>query len=552
MGLNYQKYINRLKQKRQDNPEYALYKQSMQAMAEPMKQMNRSMQGQMAMAGGSIGAIGSTYLQGQAGMQNLAMQSFGQADRAGMARNDALDSQIMQMEMTRDAEEERKKNELTKSLITGAATIGGFALGGFGGAILGGAANVATDKLMPTPGAAGDTTMATNIGPSATPSAGNSWALPTSAQPLHAADTSVSSGPGFNMDNAMRGAQIGAGIGGIGSSFVGGADYNALQQSIGDTLAGISAISTLKTHRQFLDTFREKYPLLNTEADKETLLTLLTLGDYQGAMNLLQGLQAPTADAEAIDTAEPVVADVANDPADPAVTVTNGAEPTQETKTTDEEQDGVISTPAADEINASVMDSHKTVSKDAFVAARKKAGANPAYDAMFDYMEKNGLAYDSPAMKKWVEGKYKAAGTYNRFKKIYKAAGGGGGKTTAEQTPVVKPKEETKPPAPTAEEIASMTDEELDNTYQQLKKNAAEGAAHRESATYGDSNAALAVKPGNYKVGKGQQFSRNTKTGELVVKVNGSYYKVRVNGNTIKVKVGDTVTVGADGKVEVK
>jgi hypothetical protein len=542
MGLNYQKYINRLKQKRQDNPEYALYKQSMQAMAEPMKAMNRSMQGQMSLAGGSIGAIGSTYLQGQAGMQNLAMQSFGQADRAGMARNDALDSQIMQMEMTRDAEEERKKNELTKSLITGAATIGGFALGGFGGAILGGAAKVATDKLMPTPGGA----------PEISPVVAGQGQTDLGAALANSGWSGGGGGSSFNLDNAMRGAQIGAGIGGIGSSFVGGADYSALQQSIGDTLAGISAISTLKTHRQFLDTFREKYPLLNTEADKETLLTLLTLGDYQGAMNLLQGLQAPTADAEAIDTAEPVVADVANDPADPAVTVTNGAEPTQETKTTDEEQDGVISTPAADEINASVMDSHKTVSKDAFVAARKKAGANPAYDAMFDYMEKNGLAYDSPAMKKWVEGKYKAAGTYNRFKKIYKAAGGGGGKTTAEQTPVVKPKEETKPPAPTAEEIASMTDEELDNTYQQLKKNAAEGAAPRESATYGDSNAALGVKPGNYKVGKGQQFSRNTKTGELVVKVNGSYYKVRVNGNTIKVKVGDTVTVGADGKVEVK
>ena len=542
MGLNYQKYINRLKQKRQDNPEYALYKQSMQAMAEPMKQMNRSMQGQMSMAGGSIGAIGSTYLQGQGAMQNLAMQSFGQADRAGIARNDALDNQITQMEMTRDAEEERKKNELTKSLITGAATIGGFALGGFGGAILGGTAKVATDKLMPTPGGA----------PEISPVVAGQGQTDLGAVLTNSGWSGGGGGSSFNLDNAMRGAQIGAGIGGIGSSFVGGADYNALQQSIGDTLAGISAISTLKTHRQFLDTFREKYPLLNTEADKETLLTLLTLGDYQGAMNLLQGLQAPTADAEAIDTAEPVVADVANDPADPAVTVTNGAEPTQETKTTDEEQDGVISTPAADEINASVMDSHKTVSKDAFVAARKKAGANPAYDAMFDYMEKNGLAYDSPAMKKWVEGKYKAAGTYNRFKKIYKAAGGGGGKTTAEQTPVVKPKEETKPPAPTAEEIASMTDEELDNTYQQLKKNAAEGAAPRESATYGDGNAALAVKQGSYKVGKGQQFSRNTKTGELVVKVNGSYYKVRVNGNTIKVKVGDTVTVGADGKVEVK
>lgn len=413
MGLNYQKYINRLKQKRQDNPEYALYKQSMQAMAEPMKAMNRSMQGQMAMAGGSIGAIGSTYLQGQSAMQNLAMQSFGQADRAGIARNDALDNQITQMEMTRDAEEERKKNELTKSLITGAATIGGFALGGFGGAILGGAAKVATDKLMTTPGGA----------PEISPVVAGQGQTDLGAALANSGWSGGGGGSSFNLDNAMRGAQIGAGIGGIGSSFVGGADYSALQQSIGDTLAGISAISTLKTHRQFLDTFREKYQYMG-EKDLELFITQYAMGDIPGMTATLNALQAPTADAEAIDTAEPVVADVANDPADPAVTVTNGAEPTQETKTTDEEQDGVISTPAADEINASVMDSHKTVSKDAFVAARKKAGANPAYDAMFDYMEKNGLAYDSPAMKKWVEGKYKAAGTYNRFKKIYKAAGG--------------------------------------------------------------------------------------------------------------------------------
>jgi len=418
MGLNYQKYINRLKQKRQDNPEYALYKQSMQAMAEPMKQMNRTMQGQMAMAGGSIGAIGSTYLQGQGAMQNLAMQSFGQADRAGMARNDALDGQIMQMEMQRDAEEERKKNELTKSLITGAATIAGFALGGLGAPLLGGAAKVATDSLMPTPGGAPEISPVI-AGQGNTDLAG---AL---------ANSGFSGGSGFNLDNAMLGSQIGSGLGGVASSFVGGADYNALQQSIGDTLAGISAISTLKTHREFLDTFREKYPLLNTEADKETFLTLLTLGDYQGAMNLLQGLQAPTADAEVIDPGIDEVDEAVDVQAAPvakneSATIGESAtiaetEPDKEVETAETEQ---TAAPTADEINASVMDSHKTVSKDTFVAARKKAGASSAYDAMFDYMEKNGLAYDSPAMKKWVEGKYKAAGTYNRFKKIYKAAGG--------------------------------------------------------------------------------------------------------------------------------
>lgn len=294
MGLNYQKYINRLKQKRQDNPEYALYKQSMQAMAEPMKQMNRTMQGQMAMAGGSIGAIGSTYLQGQSAMQNLAMQSFGAADRSAITRNDALDNQITQMEMTRDAEEERKKNELTKSLITGAATVGGFALGGLGAPLLGGAAKVATDSLMP-----GTQGIPAGSAPEISPVIAGQGNTDLAGA---LANSGFSGGSGFNLDSAMLGSQIGAGIGGIGSSFVGGADYNALQQSIGDTLAGISSISTLKTHREFLDTFREKYPMLTSEQDKETFLTMLTLGDYQGAMNLLQGLQAPTAEAEVVES----------------------------------------------------------------------------------------------------------------------------------------------------------------------------------------------------------------------------------------------------------
>ena len=537
MGLNYQKYINRLKQKRQDNPEYALYKQSMQAMAEPMKAMNRSMQGQMAMAGGSIGAIGSTYLQGQSAMQNLAMQSFGQADRAGMARNDALDSQIMQMEMTRDAEEERKKNELTKSLITGAATIGGFALGGFGGAILGGAAKVATDKLMPTPGGA----------PEISPVVAGQGQTDLGAVLTNSGWSGGGGGSSFNLDNAMRGAQIGAGIGGIGSSFVGGADYSALQQSIGDTLAGISAISTLKTHRQFLDTFREKYPLLNTEADKETLLTLLTLGDYQGAMNLLQGLQAPTAEAEVIEPGIDEVDEAVDVQAEPVATgdveTITEPEPDKEVETAETEQ--------------TAAGTGKTYEEWQGMINNGDTSGPTIKMAKIEQFKKFGYYYDATGKKKTTKPP--------DYDKYYG--------TTAEQTPVVKPKEETNPP--TQEEIASMTDEELDNAYQQLKKIAAEGAAptvdeinasvmdshktvsaegaaHRESATYGDSNAALGVKPGNYKVGKGQQFSRNTKTGELVVKVNGSYYKVRVNGNTIKVKVGDTVTVGADGKVEVK
>lgn len=145
----------------------------------------------------------------------------------------------------------------------------------------------------------------------------------------------------------------------------------------------------------------------------------------------------------------------------------------------------------------SVMDSHKTVSRDTFVAARKKAGASPAYDAMFDYMEKNGLAYDSPAMKKWVEGKYKVARTYDRFKKIYKAAGGTGtpASPTGTKSDVSKPTTQTtaKSPATVTGSIPANKKRAIHDKYSKV--------------FYGYNNGEFlaschAVSPGVYRVGE--------------------------------------------------
>jgi effector-binding domain-containing protein len=473
------------------------------------------------MAGGSIGAIGSTYLQGQAGMQNLAMQSFGQADRAGIARNDALENQIMGLEQQKGLEAEQKKNATTKSAIT----IGATALGALAGTMLLPGAGTAAGAGAGAAAAGGSGAAA--AGTAAGAGAGAAIAAPAISPVIAALPSAVSTGMS-GIEAAMLGSQIGAGIGGIGSSFVGGADYNALQQSIGDTLAGISAISTLQTHRQFLDTFREKYSLLNGEGDKKMFLSLLTLGDYKAAMNFLNSLESPVADAEVIATAEPAVADVAIDPTDPAVTVTDGAEQTQETKTTETgdgnpaEQTPInepggnslvetsrtippnvpnVETQSTQELDLSNMTREEIsnyarakiaeaigaiapkVDKDTFVTARKKAGAGPAYDAMFDYMEKNGLAYDSPAMKKWVEGKYKVARTYDRFKKIYKAAGSPGSSATAPGTKAdVKPKEETNLPALTEDVAAKLTDKELDDVIIQAKNEKPESGVSAPAA----------------------------------------------------------------------
>lgn len=182
-------------------------------------------------------------------------------------------------------------------------------------------------------------------------------------------------------------------------------------------------------------------PVEYAAADTEMSTTLSPGASATGSETLISGVQNPLTTPtplEQVELVAPLMTTYNNEevpltaPTPPPAVATSPAiqgaetssEPQEGTVISDTVGEGGVFAPTADEIIASVMDSHKTVSRDAFVTARKTAGASSAYDAMFDYMEKNGLAYDSPAMKKWVEGKYKAAGTYDRFKKIYKAAGG--------------------------------------------------------------------------------------------------------------------------------
>jgi len=245
MGLNYDKYIKRLKAKRAENPEYAYYRQTMQQMVEPLRQMNYQMQGQMNLAGGSVGARAQAGLSAQQGLQQTASTIYGQADRSQQQRNDQLDNQIMGLEMQRDQQKDQQKDAGLKSAIQ----IGATALGAVAGSVI--------------PGA-----------------------------------------------GTLIGAQIGSAVGGIGSSFVGnggqmGLNYvnpEELQQGIGDTIAGISAASTLKTHRDFMTEFGNKYQLMST-ADKQMLTTFITVGDIQGAMEFLKRLgTASTTDLSGINT----------------------------------------------------------------------------------------------------------------------------------------------------------------------------------------------------------------------------------------------------------
>lgn len=233
--VNYDKYINRLRAKRMNNPEYAFYRQTMFGMTEPLKRVQGQMQGAMNMASGSIGARAQAGLSGQQQLQGMATGLYEQADRAAVARNDQLDQQIMQMQMASDEQKQARKNAGLKSAIN----IGATALGAGVGAIAG---------------------------------------------------------------NPLIGAQIGSAAGGILGGFVGGggklgmnyANMEEINQGIGDMVAGIGAVSTLKEHKDLADMIKTKLPGLSGD-NLNTFKALVEAGLVKEAQAFLKGLNVSPA-----------------------------------------------------------------------------------------------------------------------------------------------------------------------------------------------------------------------------------------------------------------
>jgi len=194
MGSKYDKALARLRAKRMENPDYSAYRQTMQSLAEPVKALNRSTEGSMRMAGGSIGAMAQTGLASQGMLQDMAAQQWGQADRSARARNDVLDTQIGQLEDAKQQEKDANKDAVLKTGLQ----VGGAALGAAVGTIV-------------APGA-----------------------------------------------GTMAGMQIGAGLGQAAGSFVGGGGEYGLEhlneqeliQGLGDAALATSAALTLKSQKK--------------------------------------------------------------------------------------------------------------------------------------------------------------------------------------------------------------------------------------------------------------------------------------------------------------
>jgi hypothetical protein len=227
MGIKYDKYINRLKMKRGNDPYYGKVREAAAAFAEPTMAMNREVQGRINTAGGSIGAMEQTRQNAQHQMIQGQKEMIATIPRADTG---AIDQQIMELEMRRDAERDQGKDNALKTGLQIGGTVLGAAVG-----------------------------------------------------------TVVAPGPG-----TLLGAQIGAGLGSTASGFVGGggdmgmnhASPEVIAQGVADTLEGVSSSVALKDQKALSKSIGTTYKQLTLE-DKELMLGALRAGNLDIVKSIL-------------------------------------------------------------------------------------------------------------------------------------------------------------------------------------------------------------------------------------------------------------------------
>lgn len=142
--MDYDKYINRLKQTAGENPYRDATAQSFRGSADI--QQGEILSNIMARGGYSSGAIAGTQSKIEQTKQGMRTDAFNQAAAKDTARADEIQGGITQLEMQQDAYEEQKKAEEDAKkdawLKTG-LSIGGAVLGGVAGSIIPGAGTLA-------------------------------------------------------------------------------------------------------------------------------------------------------------------------------------------------------------------------------------------------------------------------------------------------------------------------------------------------------------------------------------------------------------------------
>lgn len=235
-------YLARAQARKADNLSYTGTKPAMQAMGLEQQRMASDIDG--AMMRGQSSEISEVLRQKAAGAYNQNSESLMANERNRvMTDNNNIDNAINEVIAKKEAEKEAKEKARKDGLLKTGLSVGGAALGAVVGSVV--------------PGA-----------------------------------------------GTMIGAQLGASLGGIAGGFVGGggkmavdqADPEVIMAGVQDTISGISAASTLKSHKKDAEDmlgfmngyFREKDPA--EKANKAETLRMISMAISAGNMQLAREL----------------------------------------------------------------------------------------------------------------------------------------------------------------------------------------------------------------------------------------------------------------------
>lgn len=146
MANQYDTYLNRLRSIKASNPEMRIYERNMQALSQPFNLLNRKVAAMTQRGGASTAAQVAALNEGRNQWNQMQNQAYTQALGAQQDRFGRLDEKIAEVEMAREAENDRLKKEkaakITEAIrsgVQGLAMAAGAAIGASGGNAMAGA-----------------------------------------------------------------------------------------------------------------------------------------------------------------------------------------------------------------------------------------------------------------------------------------------------------------------------------------------------------------------------------------------------------------------------
>jgi hypothetical protein len=146
MANQYDTYLNRLRSIKASNPEMRIYERNIQALSQPFNLLNRKVASMTQRGGASTAAQVAALNEGRNQWNQMQNQAYTQALGAQQTRFGNLDEKIAEVEMARDAENDRLKKEkaakiteAVRSGVQGLAMAAGAAIGASSGNAMAGA-----------------------------------------------------------------------------------------------------------------------------------------------------------------------------------------------------------------------------------------------------------------------------------------------------------------------------------------------------------------------------------------------------------------------------